>query len=147
MFTDNPSVLPGCVECTTFFFAFLYPTIRWTYSSIRIRLNKLEINKCINLLNVRCIEQFFFLLEQFYLMFFNKYFVPILSLLSFQIELERLNTATDDINKLEVDLDVSIINLVMLLYTLYLLQTNNVSSGPIELKSLCSLKNQISSKF
>lgn len=26
----------------------------------------------------------------------------------FQIELERLNTATDDINKLEVDLDVSI---------------------------------------
>lgn len=25
----------------------------------------------------------------------------------FQIELERLNTATDDINKLEVDLDVS----------------------------------------
>lgn len=25
-----------------------------------------------------------------------------------QIELERLNTATDDINKLEVDLDVSI---------------------------------------
>jgi hypothetical protein len=26
---------------------------------------------------------------------------------SFQIELERLNAATDDINKLEVDLDVS----------------------------------------
>ena len=25
----------------------------------------------------------------------------------FQIELEKLNTATDDINKLEVDLDVS----------------------------------------
>jgi len=29
------------------------------------------------------------------------------NIILFQIELERLNTATDDINKLEVDLDVS----------------------------------------
>lgn len=31
------------------------------------------------------------------------------NIILFQIELERLNTATDDINKLEVDLDVSIL--------------------------------------
>jgi len=35
-------------------------------------------------------------------------YISIKFMILFQIELERLNTATDDINKLEVDLDVSI---------------------------------------
>jgi hypothetical protein len=48
-------------------------------------------------------------------------FINIINLL--QIELERLNTATDDINKLEVDLDVSgswtepIVTIQLLMFT------------------------------
>jgi hypothetical protein len=42
------------------------------------------------------------------------YIFKLIDLFSFQIELEKLNSATNEINKLEIELDVSIsVNLIL----------------------------------
>jgi len=43
-----------------------------------------------------------------FLFYFYIYVFRLTCLFSFQIELEKLNSATDEINKLEIELDVSI---------------------------------------
>jgi len=42
------------------------------------------------------------------LIYFYIYLFKLTYLLSFQVELEKLNSATNEINKLEIELDVSI---------------------------------------